>query len=207
MNRLYQKTFDQIQMPEDRCQSLRTVLASQCSENEMEAMNNMKKHKFLRHPAAAVAAVLLVAALSVTAFAYGERIVESVYQLMTGSTIERGVDENGDNYSAGTNHGEEAMDPVEVREDGSVWLVINGEETDITGQFSYTEPYIHDCTGEDGLRHVFVVGGEADAIGWSEFIYDENGMPAGGTSDFATPEGRDDAPWMDAAMETLGLPW
>lgn len=205
MNRLYQKTFDQVRMGSEQYRSLRESLASQCSRSEMEA-NHMKKTTVRRRPVVA-AAILLVGALSVTAFAYGGRIVESVYQFMTGGTIEQGVDENGMNYSAGSMDTSGEATPVEVREDGSIWLGVNGEEIDITGQFSYTTPYIHDCIGEDGLRHVFVVGGDPDAIGWSEFVWDEDGMPAGGTSWYGTGGGREDAPWMDAAMETLGLPW
>lgn len=202
MDRLYQKTFDQVALPEDRADSIRTVLASRCSRMETEA--NMK-HTFLRRPTAVLAAVLLIGALSVTAFAYGERIVERVYTFMTGGTIEQSVDENGTSLS-GVSIGTE-QSPLEIREDGSIWLTVNGETLDITGEFSYTEPYIYDGTGEDGLRHVLVVGGETDAIGWSEFLWDENGLPAGGTSQLGTPAGREDAPWLEAALETLGLPW
>lgn len=85
MNRLYQKTFDQVALPEDRADSIRTVLASRCSRMETEA--NMK-HTFLRRPTAVLAAVLLIGSLSVTAFAYGGRVVERVYTFMTGGTIE-----------------------------------------------------------------------------------------------------------------------
>jgi len=113
---------------------------------------------------------------------------------MTGGTIEQGIDENGVNYSAGSSDTSREVAPMEVRKDGSVWFVANGEDADITGQFSYTTPYIHDCTGEDVLRHVFIVGGEPDAIGWSEFVWDEDGMPVGGTSSYGTSAGRDDTP-------------
>lgn len=202
MDRLYQKTFDQVALPEDRADSIRTVLASRCSRMETEA--NMK-HTFLRRPTAVLAAVLLIGSLSVTAFAYGGRVVERVYTFMTGGTIEQSVDENGTGLS-GVSIGTE-QSPLEIREDGTIWLMVNGEALDITGEFSYTDPYIYDGTGEDGLRHVLVVGGETDAIGWSEFLWDENGLPAGGTSQLATPAGREDAPWLEAALETLDLPW
>lgn len=204
MDRLYQKTFDQVSLPEERAGSIRAVLALRCSQTETEA-GNMNKHTFLRRPTAVLAAILLVGILSVTAFAYGDRIVEHVYTLMSGGTMEQGIDENGDAYVCGTM--DTTVSLVEVREDGRVYLTAGEEELDITGEFSYTEPYLYECTGEDGLRHVFVVGGETDAIGWSEFIWDENGLPTGGSSQFGTPNGREDAPWLDAAMETLGLPW
>ena len=204
MNHLYQKTFDQVHMPEKHYQSLRETLASQCSQSDMEA-NHMTTKTFLRRSVAVAAAILLVGVLSATAFAYGGRIVESVYQFMTGGMIEQGVDEDGTAYSCGT--ADTTVSPLELREDGSIWLIVNGEATEITDQFSYTTPYIKDCTGEDGLRHVFIVGGDLEAIGWSEFVWDENGLPAGGTTSYGTSKGREDAPWLDAAMATLGLPW
>ena len=128
MDRLYQKTFDQVALPEDRADSIRTVLASRCSRMETEA--NMK-HTFLRRPTAVLAAVLLIGALSVTAFAYGERIVERVYTFMMGGTIEQSVDENGTSLS-GVSIGTE-QSPLEIREDGSIWLTVNGEtlESDV----------------------------------------------------------------------------
>ena len=97
--------------------------------------------------------------------------------------------------------------PVEVREDGRLYLTINGENTDITGQCSYETPYIYECTGTDGLRHAFIIGGDPGAIGWSEFMWDEDGFPSGGFAHFGTPGGPDDAPWLDAGKEQLNLPW
>jgi len=44
MNRLYQKTFNQVHMPEKHYQSLRETLASQCSQSEMEANDMKRKH-------------------------------------------------------------------------------------------------------------------------------------------------------------------
>lgn len=80
MKNLYQKTFDQIRMPEEQTWSLREKLASRCSQEEKE-VNTMNAHKILRRPAALLVAALLVAALSITAFAACEYVV---YQIKTG---------------------------------------------------------------------------------------------------------------------------
>lgn len=86
MNRLYQRTFDQVHMPEDQARSLRAVLASRCSQSETE-VTIMNKQKFLRRPAAFLIAALLVGALSITALACdgGEliyRIGDVIYQII-----------------------------------------------------------------------------------------------------------------------------
>ena len=205
MKSLYQQTFEQLRLSEEKARALRSELVSRGSGTETEEVN-MKKKNFLKRPVTLLAAALLVCALCVTAFAYGGELVLGIQQLISGGNIEQGVDESGVSYSAGSVDTANTTSPVELR-DGRLYLVVNGEDIDITDECSYTEPYIYDCVGEDGLRHVFVIGGELDAIGWSEFIWGENGLPAGGSSKFGTSGGRADAPWMDAAMDELGLPW
>lgn len=194
MNKLYEKTFSQIEMPKESMLALRSALASKCSDNETEVP--MKRFSFRRHPAALLAAVILIAALSVTALACGGA---ALYRFLTGGTITQA--ESYTEVSIGTE-----FSPIE-EQDGHVYLTVSGERLDITDQFSYEIPYIYDCVAADGLRHVLIVGGAPDAIGWSEFIFDESGMPLGGSASFGTPNGTDDAPWLDAAKEQLDLPW
>lgn len=81
MNHLYQKTFDHVYMSEDRVRSLRAVLASHCSDPETEVIT-MNKQKILRRPATFLVAVLLIAALSVTALACGKYVT---YQIRSGN--------------------------------------------------------------------------------------------------------------------------
>lgn len=199
MENLYKTTFDRVSMPEDAYLHLRTVLASRCSQNETEVYQ-MKNRSYFKKGIVMALAVLMVAALSVTAFAYGGEI----FTFLTGGTVEHSVDEHGERY---TGVSMTDISPVEEMADGRVMLSLNGETTDISGCFSLTEPYIHDFVAGDGLRHAIVVGGEAGAIGWSEIMWDAEGMPMAGTSRFGTGAGREDAPWLDAAMEILDLPW
>ena len=203
MKQLYQKTFEQIKMPEARAAALRTTLASRCSQTEKEAIP-MKHTKFFRRPMAAVAAVVLIVALSATAFAYSG----GFYRFMTGGSIQDVVDENGNVTGVqGQVDLDQVVEPVEVREDGRLYLTIDGQDTDITGLCSYETPYIYECTGPDGLRHAFIIGGDLDAIGWAEFFWNEDGMPQSGSAHFGTSEGPDDAPWLEAGKDQLGLPW
>ena len=167
----------------------------------------MKKNRIPARPSGILVAALLVCALSVTAFAYGGRIVSNVYHFVSGGIVEQGIDENGDNYASGSVDTSTPVAPAEIGEDGRLYLIANQKNLDITDLCSYTIPYIYDIIGEDGLRHAIVIGGNLDAIGWSEFIWDENGLPAAGSSDFGTSGGRDDAPWLNEAMKTLNLPW
>ena len=203
MDRLYQRTFDQIHLPEERAAVVRKALASRCSQTEQEVIP-MKHFKRLPRPVTAAAALILVFALSATAFAYGQRF----YSFMSGGSVQDITDENGQVIGVqGSVDPDLAVPPVELRDDGRLYLTANGENADITGLCSDETPYIYECTGSDGLRDTFIIGGEPDAVGWAEFIWDEDGLPTAGTSQFATPEGRDGAPWFDAAMEQLNLPW
>ena len=207
MKNLYQRTFDQLQMSDEKTKSLRHALSSRCSDQNKEdtPMNNEKK--ILHRPAGTLIAAALICIFSVTTFAYGSHVIENIHHLITGGTIEQGIDAEGNKYSAGTVDISDTSAPIELRNDGRLYLVVNNENIDITDKCSYTKPYIYECTGEDGLRHCFIVGGDLDAIGWSEFIFDTNGLPIGGSSSFGTSKGSDDAPWFNIAKETLGLPW
>lgn len=69
MNDLYQKTFDQINMSEERVQSLRAELASRCSTTETEVIP-MKKAT-LRHSTSFLIAAALAVLMSVSALACG----------------------------------------------------------------------------------------------------------------------------------------
>lgn len=203
MKPLYQRTFEQIKLPEARTAALRASLASRCSQTEKEAIP-MKHRNFFHRPMAAAAAVILVVALSATALAYGGQF----YQFMTGGSVQEVMDADGNVIgSQGQVDLNQVVAPVEVREDGRLYLTIDGQDADITDLCSYETPYIYECTGLDGLRHAFLIGGDLDAIGWAEFFWNEDGMPQGGAAHFGTSGGSDDAPWLDAGKAQLGLPW
>ncbi len=208
MKTLYQRTFDQVQLSDQKKDAIRTVLNSdsfaQTTNLHMEE-RNMKRSKMFHRPVSIVLALFLVFGFGGTAFAYGTGWIAHVYQMVTGGTITQGVDENGAAYSAVTIGAEGT--PIEQREDGRCYLIVNGENMDITDLCSYTVPYIYEYTDHQNVRHAIVIGGNPDAIGWAEYLWDEDGLPAGGAASFGTSAGREDAPWLDAALERLGLPW
>lgn len=206
MDRLYRKTFEQVRMPRERAEKIRSELASRCSQMEKEAIP-VRQNKRMYRPVLAVALVVLVCALSATALAYSGGLGR-IYTMMTGGNSWEILDADGQVAGvAGSVELDQVADPVEVREDGRLYLVINGEEQDITDQCSYETPYIYECTGGDGLRHAFIIGGDLDAIGWAEFFWNEEGMPQGGAAHFGTSEGPSDAPWLEVGKEELNLPW
>lgn len=161
--KLFRKTFDQVHMPAERSAEIREMLAGRCTGNDWE-VKHMKNSK--KKTVAAFAAVCTALALSVTAFASGG-VLERVFQMMSGPAVQQGVREDGSYYFK--DGGEETTSPVELREDGRLYLTVNGEDRDITEECSYETPYIYTCTGEDGLEHTFIIGGEPGNTGWVEY--------------------------------------
>lgn len=206
MSNKYKRTFSQIEMPQEKADALRANLLSQVCEPTKEE-TTLKHRNILRRPIYALAAIILILSLSVTAMAYGEKIVENVYSFFSGGAIETGIDEQGRSYSSSSIDTDMTSAPMELREDGRVYLTVNGENLDITDQFSQTVPYIYECTDSDGLRHIFVIGGRTDAPDYAEFIWDAEGNPAGGKTVYNNPNGSENAPWLSAAGEQLNLPW
>lgn len=203
MEPLYQRTFDQVRMSEEGTARVRSELASRCAKKEWEAthMNHTTK---ARRPLAVIAAVCVILALTVTAFA-SSGLAGHVFHMLSGDTISVEMDENGDVYVDKAFDGEEPVSPLETRDNGRIYFTANGEEIDITGQFSYEEPYVYTCTDANNQRHVFIIGGDPDAIGWAECMLDEDDTTA--LSAFVlnlAPEAEDQpTPWLDAGIAQL----
>lgn len=203
MEPLYRRTFDQVRMSGEAAERVRASLASRCAQKKLE-VNDMKNTTKIRRPLAAAAALCAALVLTVTAFA-SSGLAEHVFHMLSGDTISVGMDESGNVRVDQALSGEEPVSPVEVRDDGRVFFTAGGEELDITGQFSYETPYVRECTDADGQRHVFIIGGEPDAVGWAECMLDEGDTTA--MSAFVlnlAPETEDQpAPWLDAGVEQL----
>ena len=153
--------------------------------------------------AAAVAAALTVGALAASG-------VFSRIPLLTGGQIEvsYGTGEDGSSYGRISKSTGEESCPVEIR-DGVVWFTTEtGEELDITGQFSETEPYVYSYTDSVGARHDVVVGGTPENYGYFEYAYSEDGSFGGGAGVY--PDGDYSAlhppVWLAFYREANGLP-
>lgn len=61
-----------------------------------------------------------------------------------------------------------ATDMVEII-DGLAYFTLN--DTDITEYCSETTYFRHDLVDEQGVSHVFLIGGDLDSIGWAEILF------------------------------------
>lgn len=77
MNQLYRRTMDQITMPEEKARSLRSNLASHCSQQESE-VHSMKIRPHLKKPSALLVAFILILTLSITAYAAGSFLYDLI---------------------------------------------------------------------------------------------------------------------------------
>ena len=66
---------------------------------------------------------------------------------------------------------QEAHTPFTEYTDGRVWFVANGEERDITEEFSEDEPFTYIYTDRMFMEHYIAIGGTPDNPGWLEMMY------------------------------------
>ena len=210
MKKLYQKTFEQAlaqtYAPPEQVEAQRSALASRCSQpkSEVTAMTAKPRRPIrILITAAAVAAALTVGALAASG-------VLCRIPLLTGGQIEvsYGTGEDGSSYGRISKSTGKESCPVEIR-DGVVWFTTEtGEELDITGQFSETEPYVYSYTDSVGARHDVVVGGTPENYGYFEYAYSEDGSFGGGAGVY--PDGDYSAlhppVWLAFYREANGLP-
>ncbi|MDE7244842.1 MAG: hypothetical protein K2O18_12835 [Oscillospiraceae bacterium] len=200
--KLYQRTFDQAHMSAERTAEIRQMLAGRGADHDREVSTMMKSRK----KTAAVLAVCAVLALSVTAFASGGGLTH-VFQMLSGPAIQLAPSADGNYYFEGERE-EEPVSPVELREDGRLYLTVNGENRDITDECSYETPYVYTCAGEDGLQHTFIIGGEPESIGWIEYAGDEDeDFAVGGTVvEIPGDTPLKNLPWLNEGLEqTTGV--
>lgn len=205
MKKLYQKTFEQAlaqtYAPPERVEAQRSALASRCSQpkSEVTAMTTKPRRPIrILITAAVVAAALTAGALAASG-------VLSRITFHTGATIEYGVNEDGTEYSTVSGTSLDESYPVEVRNDRAWFTTETGEELDITGQFSETEPYVYSYVDEGGLTHDIVVGGTLESFGLFEYLYDEGGGYTASTG-YLPPESPAYPAWRAAYEAEHGIP-
>lgn len=210
MKKLYQKTFEQAlaqtYAPPEQVEAQRSALASRCSKPELEVTAMTAKP---RRPIRILVTAAVVAA-ALTAGALAASGVLSRIPLLTGGQIEvsYGTRPDGSGYADISRSTDVENCPIEVR-DGVVWFTTEtGEEVDITGQFSETEPYVYSYTDSVGARHDVVVGGTPENYGYFEYAYSEDGSFGGGAGIY--PDGDYSAlhppVWLAAYRQANGLP-
>ncbi len=205
MKKLYQKTFEQAlaqtYAPPEQVEAQRSALASRCSQPKSEVTAMTTK---LRRPIRILITAAVVAA-ALTAGALAASGVLSRITFHTGATIEYGVNEDGTEYSTVSGTSLDESYPVEVRNDRAWFTTETGEELDITGQFSETEPYVYSYVDEGGLTHDIVVGGTLESFGLFEYLYDEGGGYTASTG-YLPPESPAYPAWRAAYEAEHGIP-
>ena len=191
----YKQTFDAVCMSPESHERIRSELSARISENQKEDNIVSIKSRSTKKLLVAVAAAIIILALStIVAFAYGDQIV----QLLGGGQIV--TERTGNGYSTSISITSENPDPIEIR-DGRVFFILNGSETDITDYCTESTYFHHEETTEKGYRHVFIVGGTPDLLGWAEFIWDDTGLMIGSSMVYQ-PDDNDALPkWLELATE------
>ena len=197
MENNYKRTFDAVNMPQERWEQIRAALSSHISEKRKDNdIMNTKSIAYRKPRVALIAAVIALSCilLAGAAYAYGTQIIE----LLGGGRIESGKINGTDYNSISTGF---ASDPVELRE-GRVYFLLDGSNMDITSYCTEETAYRYERITDDGYRHVVLVGGTPDNLGWAEFVWDENGNEVGGNATYNS----DKAPaWLNNEREKLGL--
>lgn len=121
-----------------------------------------------RHRIPPLKAVLLAAALglaSVLCIAAG--LPMKTYQLFTGGTMQADVEMNGPNRHICYDLRDAFSEDPLVLENNRLWLVLNGDRTDITDRIDMETPYVIDYTDpETGLKSSLILGGTPEDFGW-----------------------------------------
>ena len=190
------RTFDKVKMPLERQEQIRVALSSRISEMERE--NKYVNTKSVAYRKLKVAFVTAAIALSCillvgVAYAYGTQIIE----LLSGGRIESVESSSGD---SSVSISMEESYPYEIRE-GRVYFMLDGSGKDITDYCSEDTFYQYERTNENGYRHVLLIGGTPDNLGWTEIVFDENGYFIGSTG-----IGSAYTEWENIGRKQLGLP-
>ena len=193
MKHNFERTFDAVKMPQERQEQIREALSSRISEIERENKSMNTKSIASRKPKVAlVAAVIALSCILLAGFAYAYRT--QIIELLSGGRIESG--DSSVSISMVDSY------PYEVLE-GRVYFMLDGSGKDITSYCSEDTFYQYENTNENGYRHVILIGGMLDNLGWTEIVFDENGNYVGSTG-----IGSAYTEWENIGRKQLGLaPW
>ena len=199
----YRKMMQHIELSPAAEERIRQQLTARCAQREEKPEMKVKR---IRKPMAIPAAAVLCCALTVTALASGA--IGRVYHYVTNGATYHYENPDGTKGAVTTMDLDNLNAPAQARE-GRLYLTANGQDLDITDQCSEQTPYLYDFTGADGLRHAFIIGGTPENFGWAEFLWDEEGLPEGGTAFNYLKPGSDTewADWYLSGADQLDLPW
>lgn len=181
MNDSYKRTFDAVRLSAEQQDKIRAALSSQYSGDHKEDITMNVKRRSVKLNRIMIAAAILLFAMALVGFAYGGKIV----QLLGGGSLETGKDENGNDVIS-MDMGFET-DPVEIR-DGQIYFILDGSGTNITEECSAESAYLYEIVADSGYRHVVLIGGTPENVGWAEFIWDQKGAFLGSNATYNSEE-------------------
>lgn len=148
----YRHMMEQVALSDRKKEEIMTMLENQ----------NTRKRRIPKAGMIALAAALAAGCIAMIAAG----LPAQVYHFMSGGSITVNPGTNTAYYDR-----LDAADPVEVDEDGRVWLTADGQHLDITDQVDENTPYLYERTDEaTGQKGYLVIGGEHDNLGWMEWF-------------------------------------
>ncbi len=191
-------------------QAFRALHASAEISLEAEMKQNTRHSLAIgRRMVTALVCAALLLGLGVTAYAYSGEL-RRFFGWNGNAVITQGVDEDGNTVASTEMNTEELTSPVEI-EGESMFLIVDGEHTDITDEVKSGKAYTYRHVDAEGVEHIWVIGlcGEAlESYGYAEFIRTTEGEWLGGYShgielgeDMRGPE------WFETGKDEMGIPW
>lgn len=187
------RTFDEVKLTVKRQGEMKSELCSYLLETQKENYFMKKRPYFFRKHHILVMVTVILLALSLVGFAYGNYIIK----LLGGGKLEYGRGENG-STSLSMDVGF-VSDPIRI-ENNQIYFILDGSDTNITAQCSETSYYQYEMTDETGHRNVVIIGGTVDNVGMAEFVWDENGEFLGSNGSYPTEE---EPQWLKLAAAKL----
>lgn len=204
MKQQVKNMFDQITMPAESARRIQCAMAAKAAGQPAKTAH-MARPSIIR--AAACFTVILLAGT-----ALNTQVRAAVNEFVKRYVFNDGlvVIAQQEDGTSGVSYTSSIGLYAEVREDGRLYCIANGEDTDITDLASMETPYIFTYTDADAVEHIVIVGGTPENFGVTEF-YRESGEEQegwiGGFSENCQDQTGAAWPWLAAAWSELSIPW
>ena len=195
------ETFDKIVLNEDRKLRMR--------ENILEK----KSHKMtwvipVISVCAAIAVVMIVPFTRTAVVNAAERLIQAFTSSHNGHTVSvsetKETDVSGmkiQSFNIDVSQSKNTTDFAQVK-DGKLYLVLDGEWTDITGKCSDTKYFKKEIDEKDGSKTMIFIGGTPEDYGWFYMVKHEGESASSYYSKFS---GGDQPEWLTSALKDEGM--
>lgn len=196
MNYDFKRTFDGVKLTDKRQEEMKAALSSRFSEQQKENLFMSEKTYSCKKQRVLVIAVAVLLSLSLVGFAYGSQIL----RFFTGAAMVTEKSSSGNNiYKSLIVDSIEEKAPAEMI-DQKIIFTLDGSNRDITEFCSEQDYFAFEFVDENKWKQVVVVGGTVENMGYSLFIFNENGEYEGGHGQ-QTGDGLHDFGWYTKAKE------